>query len=194
MTDGSGLAIGMGTGLAIGAMLAESEKEKGMRQSHIGKDQVLIRIKAKKEEVLNTLAKTFDNWYISGRDGGLYRKSNTLFEWTTAIVGFILTGLVSGIAEVIWWSFQPGAWSWNSSNPYNPWVFGAIVGGIVFVILGFSGARDTRIDYIRVKGDGDYTTTLLKIYDSEGYRNLDEDDLHLILKQLDTVFKDRIIK
>jgi hypothetical protein len=196
-------AAAITTGVVVGMAMAEEEKEKNLRISHEGRDQILIKIKEPEDKILDVLSNTFGNWYNDGEN--LYRKADGWFSWEFAIIigviSFFVIAFIDGIFNPTlqsnygqWWgtptiSGIPGLIL--SGFPLsNPWMAGFLIGIILGAIAGYFGNSDDYIDYIRVKTAGDYCTVLIKKYNSSGYRNIDEDDINIIIEHLKSEFGD----
>ena len=170
---GAGFGAGYASGMATGQAL-EEEEERGRqrRMSQMGQDQILIKSKADKGRVLEAIASTYNNWFAS--KGKIYQKGERKISWSIVA---IVSGTTFVIAGLLWWALLKLAY-------FDWWVLliGSIAVGI-FASYRLSGLSE-EINYIRVSTIGNETAVLIKKYDNDGYRNIDEDELESIIANI----------
>lgn len=168
-----------GTGLAIGMNMMEAEKTKQRRLSNMGKDQVLIETKMSGDAVGNAISKLWDNWYY--KEGKIYQKRGEI-PFNGGV--FLRISFLTGIGLLLFWVIFVEITEWIESIPLDRgsgFIVSVIVGLLFGIIIGFT---DDEIDYIRITTLKNTTAVLIKIYDSDGYRNIDDDDILQISEQI----------
>ena len=175
MTDSYG--GGMAGGLAVGYLIGSSSKrdEERARQRRLnnkGHDQILLKLNSADVSELTAkkaVAGLFPNeWYV--RDGRLREKG---YGWAAAVITFLVFGFALMLANAFLLHFIS-------------WEIGIVIVLAVSIFLGYRD-RDEDLSYVSVGTSGQYTTVLIKKYDGDGNRNLDDDDLdrlHAILEGL----------
>jgi len=170
MTNGSGAAAGAGiaTGIAVGMAIEEEIQESKQRRfSHMGRDQMVIETTDPIEVATEKIAGLYKEWYVKNAE--VYEKKDSNYSPEAAIV----FGFIAILAVTVWYAID----HWH--YPLSAWDTVGLLCGITF-ISGFLGIflGDNPIEYIRFSStDKDLTRILIKIYDSDGRRNLDDDDL-----------------
>ena len=175
-------AIAGATMAATSMMIAREEednKKRRFRNIHgETKDQIFLKFSEPKERVLKRL----NDYYGTDdeNDGALIYKNNNKFNAKAFFISFAVAFFV---ILGIQWIIAEASWDYNTTvNFFNVIdLIGGLVVGIFFALI---LNRDTEIDYIKVGTRKGQTTVLIKKYDSEGYRNIDEDDLDELLETL----------
>lgn len=184
--NNSGVIAGVSAGAAIGVAMAAAERERAenerRRKSRMGNDQVLFETKKGIDEIGNEIADIYRNWYYKSEEGSIYRTSRGIFGW-----GSFVGGLVSMIAiEIFYFIFLVsmvctdyrdrdlciGTW-YPIDAIFSAWLaigVGILVGFVLHPV-------DTEVSYIRLTETKHGTRVLIKIYSSDGYRNIDDDEL-----------------
>lgn len=171
-----GTGAGLATGLAIGAAMREEEAAKGRRLSHQGHDQLLLRVRGSVEATGKAIATLYSHWFWDNENEILKQHNEREFCYVGAIIAGVIWAVVLLFVMMIFFPYGGGM-------PWNPltgtiWVFAvAVAVGLITVIH----PGDDEIDYITIREYGNGCTVLLKRYDDDGRRNLDEDEiLHII--------------
>jgi len=178
---GTGFAAGYSVGLATGLVMADQERSRGRRLRVKGRDQLLLKVKGSVDKVGKAIAKTFSNWYY--KDGSIYRKRDYPFDFLASFVFFSVTAIILTFAWILWCpdTFLECTYPINlRSGTLISAIFG-LIGGFLF------GYRDEEVDFIRLSKLKKDTLVLIKIYDNDGFRNLDDDEITLILENLKTL-------
>lgn len=172
--------------LAAGTAAREAEEAKERRLSQIGKDQVLIQTKMSVDSVGNTIFKRWDNWCY--KDGKIFEKrSKESYYVNLFVIVFALTGLVL----FVFWLIVIHTLGWLDYLPLDM-VSGLIVSAIVgLMAVLFSKPTEEEInkeiDYIRISNLKNKTTVLIKVYTSDGYRNIDDDEILKISERIEPI-------
>jgi hypothetical protein len=181
---GSGIGTGVAMGISAGYLIGSStERSKGRRISEEGKDQVLLLIKAPVEKVGEAIATLLDNWeYQKGKLIGHY-------PLNFGVTGAAIIGAVAGTVIFISLIFLD-----NHYNGLGTGFPGGLIGAAIATIaIGIAGEiildrpHSAEISYIKIGSSKEYTTVLIKKYDGNGDRNLDEDDLLRLVEVLESV-------
>jgi membrane associated rhomboid family serine protease len=165
MNGSSGGVSAVATSMALLAMHRVNETGNTSRRNlHRGADQVLLKVKGTPAEAKRKLASSFKDWAVV--DGELCEKPSGFSSAATINggIGAFLLGLVV-------WLISDA--SYNLLNI-------AILAAVVGFILGFIfGRLYSSVDSVKISSDrvNDITKIVVKIYDSDGYRNFDEDEL-----------------
>jgi hypothetical protein len=122
-----------------------------------------------------TVATIHANWYWDNEEEAVMCRNPRKFNWGAAFLTGLSVGLGLLVLMVIYY---------NGNNvPYDP-VSGSL---IAFVMAAFVGAvfwffpGIDEVDYIKIREHKGGATILLKKYDDDGRRNLDEDEImHII--------------
>jgi hypothetical protein len=186
MTNGNsaaGLAVGMATGMIIGE---ETEKSKGRRMANRGQDQIFLKIKYSMENVGKEIASVYDNWKF--KDGNIYITSNP-FDVFAFIISFIVIGFLVWLVFLMLGPSLFGCqYYFNCDIPIEYWFYGIAITSALSGFITYLLCRgDDELDYIKLGMSGEYTTVLIKKFDSDGYRNLDDDDIDKIVTKLEAL-------
>lgn len=137
-------------------------------------DQIYLKFDKSKEIILKRLHRFLGT--DGEEDGILFKNPKKKFSLTKFIITFIITFL---LIYGTMWIFKDWDKSISFFNTYT------VIGGfIVGLIAGFINLRK-EIDYIKIGTNNHKTTVIIKKFDSEGYRNIDEDDLERLLNVLE---------
>ena len=181
--------VGVVAGMVAMQAAQEEEEAKHRRKSHMGHDQILIKSKLPVDKMGECIAGTFNNW--RWEDGDIMRdprnkKSPSKLTTHFAAYAAIIYGIVIAV--------QNGIRYYTSTQYYNPWSLDLMPNGISIIclivmlgILSWSNVTDNAsrtLDYIRISKIPGGSKVLLKIYDDDGERNLDEDELDEIITQI----------
>jgi len=175
---GAGFGTGFVTGYLVGSDTGESrERARQRRMKVMGKDQILLKVKKSIDEAGEAIASTFSNWYY--KDGRIYQKREYPFDFS----GFIIAAFLVGLGLFIAWF----VWCWDEIECNFPFSLrsGFLVTLFIGLCVGFRfGFEDEEVDYIRLTESNKHTLVLIKIYDEDGCRNIDDDQIQLILDNL----------
>lgn len=171
---GEGLAGGIAGGLAVGLMMQENAKSTARRKCHLGEDQVLIKSKRKANSLLRDIAGMYENWF--GEENKLMRKKNKF-----NIGGFF--GFFGGML-FLWFSvyiisMMIGGYDYEFFTNWTIVIFSTI---LISFLGGFLTGGDEEVDYIEIEDLGKERLIQLKVYNEDGYRNLDNKDILKIQK------------
>jgi hypothetical protein len=147
------------------AIIAEEDEQR--RRSCMGLDQQLVKSKYSVDETLEKIAGTYEGGYV--KNGEMKQKNKNDLSLTF----FFIFGFIGVIAAFI---FVPPSSSWDLMGV----CLDIVIGGIVAVISGIIGVTiklEGEIKHIKVFTEKNETMVLLKVYNSEGYRSLDEDEI-----------------
>lgn len=187
MTNGfaGGMAVGTSSGVALGMMMAEEEKDKARRLGNIGKDQVLIKAR---RGIHKDIAGLFSNWYP--KNGTIYRKNSDWFGWGRAIAfGIFIFVLITVYDFYYYGNTRYDSFQLN----YLMVLLVSIISGC---LCGLSRKFDTDdvVDGLSITGlDSGHVLVLIKKYYSDGTRRFDEDDVYSILNTINTHDKDAVV-
>ena len=164
------------TAAASAAVAHEEEAARGRRISHAGHDQLLLKVRGSVEATGKAISTLYDNWFWDSEDETLMKHNGREFSFIGACITGLIMVVVMMFSMIVFFPYGEGI-------PWNP-----LTG--VMLILAVSGAvgsitvffpTDDEIDYINIREHGNGCTVLLKRYDGDGRRNLDEDEiLHII--------------
>jgi len=178
MNDGN-FAGGMATGYIIGSATEHDSERAGQRLlKNMGEDQILLKVAKPKDEVGTRLGELYSNWYYNF--GRIYQHHGFPFDleiafFATFAIGFVLF-LINFGYEILT----------NTFKSIISFGTGLTISIIIGTICGYlAGSSDDIIDYIKIGTVGKYTTILIKKYDSYGNRNMDEDEIALIIALLE---------
>jgi hypothetical protein len=165
-------AAGLATGLAIGEMRRAEEEAKGRRKANMGQDQIVIETKLSIEKAGKAIAAIYTNWMY--RDEEIVYSGNRGYSFGIAVaVSIIVFFLLSA-----WCIVSYG----HDDIRYTLTAFESAgivtAAGIVCGFLGFFKDDYETVEYIRlseIKRGG--TRILIKVYDDDGRRNIDEDSI-----------------
>lgn len=171
----SNYGAGMAAGYIIGSEAGrESEKSRRRRLSQMGEDQILLHVKADVGKVAQTVADTFLNWKV--KDGQIYEKDEYPIN-----IGWFFGGFITTLLAI--WFFQSVIMDINPKWPSI--ILISIIGGIA---LGRTMINNI-VDHIHIGTLKDYTTVRIQKFDSDGYRNINEDEILRIVEDLEDLYK-----
>lgn len=173
MSAGSTAAMAGATVAMETAIIAEQEEEdEQRRKSHMGNDQLLIETTLSVDTVGEKVASVFKNWYY--KDYNICRKRNSKFDFGMAFLCLFLSMIIFATMFILLWVFN------IFSTDINTSIFISIaVSIIIAIICGIESAKtDDVVDWINIsQSKNGNARILIKIYTSDGYRNINEDDL-----------------
>jgi len=172
MTNNGSFGAGFASGFILSMMISEEDSKKKVKKLKKMQylDQILVKTKKKKEDILRNVAKIRDN--IKYEDGILYTKPNIFtllsdFIHCVIVIGFIL--FVVGF--VLLFGFR-------ISFDIKFWIF-------LLMTMSFFATKctaDKEVDWVKVKDFGNYRLVTIKRFDDEGNRILDEDEIAELIK------------
>lgn len=180
--EGAGMAAGLATGLAIAAIEREEAEGKARRKSHMGADQVMLETRKGINTIGKEIASAYDNWYYNTDEEQIYQRKWSVFRFMGALLGASVVALFLVIYFVVvivgictdWRGEEACRAAWFPFDLFS--ASGLCIG--LGIITGFVlHPVDTPVEYIRLSESDRGTRILLKIYDSDGRRNLDEDTI-----------------
>lgn len=166
---------------ANSARRAEEARERRLRNK--GNDEIYFITNKSIDNVGERIAKKYGNWYY--KDGAIY-ETHPNFSIGTFFMALFIGGSVAWIllmlGAVVYTSITN---NWDLDFPMNTngVIVSAIIGLFLGILLGLLFGGDSEVDYVSLTKEGNKTRVLLTVYDSNGYRNFHEDEIHNILSE-----------
>jgi hypothetical protein len=172
-------AAGMGAGLAIGLALKEEAENTSRRKSRIGEDQALIKTGKSVGVVGKYIADLWSDTYYNSDEEEIYQKGSGWFDGFAAFV----TATIVGCAMPLY--FIVAEWkicdfrdyctaAWYPLDFFSSVALCITISVIVGIIY---RPKDRPVEYIRLTDTKPGAKILIKVYDGDGRRNIDEDRL-----------------
>jgi hypothetical protein len=179
----SNFAGGMASGMMMGYVIgSENEKSRNRRLSNIGSDQLLLKVKCSKDKVGNALKNMYSNWDY--KNGVLSRTGELHFSW----FGFFIAGGLVGLVLFMAYSLWELSLNYSQSVPsWFNWINSIILTGILSGIFGYY-TYDNEISNVQLDESNGYTNVLIKVYDGDGYRNYDKNEISKIVDILENLY------
>ena len=152
------------------ARLAEQARKRRMENK--GHDQVFIKFRDSKKKVGDKVAKLRSNWVFNG-EKIIRNKEGLGMDWGV----FLGVGLLAALILSMGWVVYISLCNFVCDSPIGLVHGFFIVSGIATIFGVVAGSENYAIDWIRISRERDITSLLVKIYNSEGHRNIDEDEL-----------------
>jgi len=157
------------------ARIARENRERRIRNGSRN-DEIYIETKKDKKEIGRKIASLYENWYYG--EGSIWLEKpnfNSGAYWFSIFACMVVAHF--------YWLIHTGAFydiSYFENLKSMVGIASLLVSGIFSVFIGFVMGGDDVVSYIELSDKG----VLLKIYDSNGYRNIHEDELNFILKAI----------
>lgn len=164
-----------------GRRISEENRKRRQKNSNNRVDQLLLKIKAHKNDVGRCVANTKLRTKVEfdAVDDVFYKKEESkLFDLFAAFVGGFIFWAIVALISMMLWSFD------LIEDPHLKWI--TFVSIIIGIIIGFYQPKTREVADIEIERISDKEVFLLiTIYDDSGYRNFSELELYHLIENLE---------
>lgn len=175
-------AAGLGAGIAIGLALEAEAEDTARRKSHIGEDQTLIKTNKSIGVVGKYIANMWADTYYNLEEERIYQKASGWIDWFTAFVTAAIVSCAMPLYYIVA-QWKICEFDYRCIDMWYPLDFFTSVALCIAISISIGiiyRQKDRPVESIRLTDTKPGTKILIKVYDDNGRRNIDEDNLDSI--------------